>query len=475
MEDSMDIDIDLGDGIDYDQSADQGMVTQTATITEQQPAAKDDDIPDAYKDDFDADFPAKEKVYIKGLEGVAQPLIFQFLEEHVPDHKVRRIEWIDDSSANIIYYKNEDAADALLRLSVVQDTAPASLELRPAKVFNARPDLQFQVRQALVSDKKKPGAKDRSAFYLFNPEWDPENRRYDNRYDRRGRGGRNAPRAPRNDSRRKRPSEQTFTEDMYDDAPPGQTADEGELMRRMSTTSLSSGEHFRRRQSYEDVDLFEDKRARHRRDDGRLRDRSRSPVRNAEGDGRYGFDEQPSRKRARRRSWTLPRERLPRESRAAESKKDLFADHTPASSETPLSNGNRGLELFPNHSASRSRELFPHKTGRSNHRRSDALGKEETDALTPKRSLADRITEGPDGIAVRGRGKVTEDTGFSIRGASNLQSDFSIRGASRELNPRVKELFPDKAAGGGNTGKELFPTGPRARGGQRRRAEDLFD
>lgn len=70
---------------------------------------------------------------------------------------------------------------------------------------------------------------------------------------------------------------------------------------------------------------------------------------------------------------------------------------------------------------------------------------------------------------------MTEDTGFSIRGASNLQSDFSIRGASRELNPRVKELFPDKVAGGGNTGKELFPTGPRARGGQRRRAEDLFD
>ncbi|KAF2223497.1 hypothetical protein BDZ85DRAFT_110280 [Elsinoe ampelina] len=463
MDDSMDIDIDIGDGIDYGTTVGEAMATEPSLGAELQPQPKDD-IPDAYKEDFDADFPAKEKIHITGLDGVAEPVILQFLEEHIPDRKVKRLQWIDDSSANIIYFKHEDAAEALVRLSVVQDTAPPPSQLRPAKTFSARPDLQFQIRQALVSDKKKPGAKDRSAFYLFNPEYDPENRRPERRHDRRdgrdgrrGRGGRYEDRYDRPAERRRKPVEKkTFTEDMYDDAPPGQTADEGELFRRMSTASLSSGEHNRRRQSYEDIDLFDKKP----KDHGRLRDRSRSPVRGADGDGRYGFAEQPVRQRARRRSWTPPEKRPPREPR----KKELFPDR--AAPETPLSNGNRGIELFPNHSAKRSRELFPHKTQHSNHRRSDALDRVESlQILTPKGSLADRISGGPEG---RGNSQPNEDTGFSIKGAGG----FSVRGAAKEINPKVKELFPDRVGSGGNAGKELFP-GPR--GGQRRRAEDLFD
>ncbi|KAF4548054.1 Nuclear cap-binding protein subunit 3-like protein [Elsinoe fawcettii] len=468
MEDSMDIDIDLGDGIDYGTAAGEIMTMATPAASEAPQLIEDKDIPDAYKEDFDADFPAKDKIHITGLDGVAEPVILQFVEEHVPDKKVKRLQWIDDSSANIIFYKNEDAAEALGRLSVVQDTAPPPSQLRPAKTFNARPDLQFQIRQALVSDKKKPGAKDRSAFYLFNPEYDPENRRYDKRYDRRdnrrgrGGGGRYEDRYDRPDARRRKPVEKkTFTEDMYDDAPAGQTADEGELFRRMSVTSLSSGEHNRRRQSYEDIDLFDKPK---RSDYGRLRDRSRSPVRE-DGDGRYGFSEQPARQRGRRRrSWTPPNERPPREAR--KDRKELFPDRAPPSAETPLSNGNRGLELFPNHSAKRSRELFPHKTQHSNHRRSDALDRAESvQILTPKRSLADRISGGPDG---RGHSQPAEDTGFSVKGAGG----FSVRGAARDINPKVKELFPDKVPSSGNMGKELFPG---ARGGPRRRAEDLFD
>ena len=61
--------------------------------------------------------------------------------------------------------------------------------------------------------------------------------------------------------------------------------------------------------------------------------------------------------------------------------------------------------------------------------------------------------------------------GFSVRGAADAPG-FSIRGASREITPKVKELFPTKA--GVNLGKELFPTGLRGRGGQRSRAEELL-
>lgn len=466
----MDIDIDLGVDVDYGQPLEEPMLAENAVIASAvhaQPAV-DDDIPEAYKDDFDANFPAKEKIFISGLDHVAQPLIEQFIQEHVPEGRYRRLEWIDDNSANIIFYKPEDAADALNRLSVAQDTLPTPLDLRPAKPFAARPDLQFSVRQALVSDKKKPGAKDRSAFYLFNPEWDPENRRYDKRFDRRGRDGRGG---QRNGERRGRPRQQeAFTEDMYDDAVPGQTADERELSRRMSTTSLSSdSQETRRRRRYDgDKDLFA---GADRRDAGRLRDRSRSPARDE--DGRYGFKEdQPQRRAARRRSWTPPSKRAATDNRVSNAGKELFSNRAASSSSTPLSNGSRAVELFPNHSAKRSRELFPHKTAHSNHRRTDALDKQETaEILMPNpRSLADRITGAPDSSAVRGRGTVRADDGFAIRGAGDAQPGFSIRGASKELNPKVKELFPDKVAAN-NAGKELFPN----RGGPRRRAEDLFD
>jgi len=138
------------------------------------------------------------------------------------------------------------------------------------------------------------------------------------------------------------------------------------------------------------------------------------------------------------------------------------------------------VELFPDHAQKRNRELFPHKTAHSNHRRTDALDNHDAADLmhshnssTAPRSLADRIT----GAAPRPPQAKNVDTGFSFKGAADGAGDggaagFSIRGASREINEKVKELFPDKVPG--NTGKELFPGGTRARGGQRRRAEELL-
>lgn len=433
-------------------------------------------------------------MHISGLDHVAQPVIEEFIAEHAPNLKHRRLEWIDDSSLNIVYHKPEDAAAALILLSVEQDTIPLPSQERPAKTLASRPDLQFSLRQARVSDKKKPGAKDRSAFYLFNPEWDPENRKYDGRYDRRGRGRRDG---HRNDSRRDRPRREVYTDDMYDDAPADDTRD---LARRMSTASITSeAQDLRqRRQGDGDNDLFSRSR---KRDQGRLRDRSRSPER--DGDGRYGFGEdRPRNRMARRRSWTPPAAREPR---VANVGKELFADRAASAASTPpvLSTDNRGIDLFPNHSSKRSRELFPHKTAHSNHRRSDAMTKQETDDIVKSgkqqcslhtyhvrltylsvRSLGDRMTGGPDAgdkAAPKGLAdRITDRPDSSaqnhsladrINGPKGLADRISGGpGASNGISARVKELFPEKGSNSSNSGRELFPS---RRG--RRRAEDYLD
>ena len=148
-----------------------------------------------------------------------------------------------------------------------------------------------------------------------------------------------------------------------------------------------------------------------------------------------------------------------------------------------------GKELFPNKSspAKRTKELFPHKTPTSNHRRTDAFdAADETAGLfatgiavpfadrISKKSLSygrlnnwpdtagtdDQVME-PDEITVRGSAQAEQVPGFSIRGAAHIAESTS-----------VKELFPLKA--GANFGKELFAEKIKGRGGPRRKAEDMF-
>ena len=91
-----------------------------------------------------------------------------------------------------------------------------------------------------------------------------------------------------------------------------------------------------------------------------------------------------------------------------------------------------------------------------------------TENHTGPRDLAERMTGGPSfGRLSNGNGASNgQDNGFTFKGAATEPPGFSIRGASRDINPKVKELFPSKV--GGNAGKELFPSGgARARGGPR--------
>ncbi|GAB7348045.1 hypothetical protein MBLNU459_g6081t1 [Dothideomycetes sp. NU459] len=409
--------------------------------------------------------PAPTKIHVRGVDNLTTKHIRDFAFEHYSADCFQRVEWIDDTSANLIYETIDAAAEALNALSETLSDQPSPLQLRKAKIMSSHPDTELYVRQATVGDVKAPRAHERSRFYLMNPEHDPRERR--NRYDDRPRRGSGR----RDDARRREEPKQAFDVSMYDDDAGEQ--EPGQEERGGSYDSYESGEARSRRPARlnNNKDLFANKSK------GGLRDRSASPVR--DGDGRFGFDEdQPRRRTARRRSLTPPPRRRDLNAQAQQSNavKELFPDKGRESGlNTPLTNAKAGVELFPNHNSpsKRNRELFPNKTPTSNHRRSDALDGVET--ARARLTLADRISNPPKPELFPN--KQLPPIGFSIKGVADSSEGapgFSIRGASREINPIVKELFPSKMEAGGNNGKELFADKMKGRNQQRRRAEDLF-
>lgn len=364
--------------------------------------------------------------------------IKQFCRENYTLAEPQRIEWIDDTSANIIYADADTALQALNSFSAIteEETASASkLYLRSAKGLSSHPESILQVRIAVQTDKKKPKAHEASRFYLMHPEYDPREQRL--REGNRGgrRGGRREPRRvddsdgeyrrrrfDDNEHRRRKDRDEGegFDVNMYDDAP--------------STSRDGSDAESRGRQrgrGGRSKELFPD-------DAGRAsRDRSASPT--------AAMDREPPPRRFRDRSQPAPHN--PADSNSfprANEPKELFPT---------------GRELFPNKLAASKlkKELFNQDMTISNHRRSDAFDAAKT-AEQFSRSLATPFVDGPsenmelfpDKTSVRGSAR-----GISIKGAAN-----------------VRELFPSKY--GENAGKELFSDKLDGRGGRRRKAEDMF-
>lgn len=369
------------------------------------------------------------KLYIRGLDEVDAKSVEEYLEAHTGERDWKHIEWIDDSSANIVWNREASIGD-IIRLFAQDENEPLpSTDLRPAKPHPTRADVQLYIRQSLVGDRKIRGAKDRSRFYLIHPEHDPDNRPR----ERRGRDRRSSP-------RRERPT-QSFSADMYDD-----DDDENDTSAQMPL--LSHEERDRHRQTFKD--LFES-----RKKHGRLSSRSRSPDRDRDGDGRFGFPEdgQPVRQTARYRS------RSPLRSRRRSPESDRAGDDT---RRKPI---NAGKELFPVTASLEGRlQRGTSNENRSTSRDSKPNSAKELFPSAARGSSASSSTRGGSGFSIKGRGAAMDD--FSIIGAS----------APRKVNKRVKELFPEHASKpdkSRNAGKELFGTSS-GDGGRRRRAEDLL-
>lgn len=400
-----------------------------------------------------------------------------------------RIEWIDDTSANIVYSSPEVGLQALAALThdgELQEGGAASetatptvpgeipvLRLRSAKVLASHPDSVLQVRTAVKADKKKPRAYEASRFYMMHPEHDPRERlRRELETDRRRSVGGDSDgdyRRRRFDGRelrrrRDRDHEEGITANMYDDAPAGDRSD-GDRDWDRGRRRRGSGRRDR------EQELFPDEGSR----SGRLRHRSASPGRDTlMMEGGYIEERHEARRRFRERSPPARRNEG----------RELFGS---AEGDT------NSRELFPNKTANTylKKELFPSKV--SNHRRSDAIDVADETADLFARRISLPLVDGaqdtnpkrnrnvelfPDssrseqtGRGVNIRGAAGEDQGFAIRGAA--ENGISIKGRG---GASVRELFPSKYNNnaGNNAGKELFSDKIEGRGGPRRRAEDMF-
>ncbi|CAG7917826.1 unnamed protein product [Penicillium olsonii] len=370
--------------------------------------------------------------------------IKQFARDY-SGHEPTRIEWIDDTSANIIYSSTEVGLQALAALTQATEEEDTSslphLRLRSAKLFPSHPDSVLQVRSAVKSDRKQARAHEKSRFYLMHPEHDPRERlRQEFKDRRRSEDGGDSDYSRRkfddreHRRRRDRDDSDLFSADMYGDS-----------------VGASNAGRERRGRGRGQRDLLPDDAD---RASGRLRNRSASP-------GRDTLEEELQSNRDGRDTSRRFRERSPRSSRRNEGK-ELFSGD---SESTP---GNR--ELFPNKTTDSyiKKDLFPTKP--SNHRRSDAFDASRVPGTTEHQhsSKVDLFPESDQGDRIRGI--VREDQGYAIRGGAS--QGLSIKGKGES----VRELFPSKygPGNGNNAGKELFSDTLEGRGGPRRRAEDMF-
>ncbi|KJZ75669.1 hypothetical protein HIM_04826 [Hirsutella minnesotensis 3608] len=390
----MDMDIEMGDAVDASHDMLGHDMPGADDILQpdepDEPGEVADDDPQDATDESAALVPTK--LHIRGLDTLHTDDIKAYVKAHFG--AVDKIEWIDDTSANLAFGSEPTAREAIIALSsidIADATALAPGESLPAKPLADRPEVSLNVRFALASDKKHAGAATRSRYYLLHPEHDPEERRrrqQESRSRYRDRDGDFRQDYRRRRQSRDRPSE-PFEASMYDDAPrPEQT-------RRHSDPDDRSKSYAQENRGKE---LFADRPSR--------RDRSASPRRE-DGDSAQ-MDNLVNASRRNRTHARNIRDRLPV--------------------------NNSAKELFPTKSSGRGGQL-------------DQL----------ERSIGSASLREEDMPKVVSTAVASASDGFNIRGLasqrSNATSGFTIKGTAAN----ARELFPDKL-GGTNAGKELLDT-----------------
>ncbi|KAK6351514.1 hypothetical protein TWF718_004672 [Orbilia javanica] len=396
------------------------------------------------------------KIHLRGLDSMSSDDVKTWIAGHFPEPTVEKLEWIDDTSLNLVYQDEETAMAALNALSTDIGRGSRPWELREAKSSEAFPLARLDIRLAFATDKKEKGARERSRYYLFHPEEDRveqqekrkreqekerrerreyRRRDYDERYRSRSRGGEREW-DDRRRSRSRHDEEDNRRRDPLELFPNGGTVERrgGRRSRSRSPVELfpakvknASVELFPEATKSDGVELFPEK------------------AKNMNVELFPGRDENHGRRR----------DGSPGGNRGDTPPKTLFSIDDPV--EMPKrgqSPQRQRRERERPRDVGRAMELFPDKAERP-------------------RSLADRI-DNPRGATRPSKHNEMGmgDTGLSIRGSAG--GGISIRGAARgagHSNAGI-ELLPDKAS------NSLFnrisePTGGR-RGARRQKAEDMF-
>ena len=476
--DSMDLDIDLGSVDDFNED-----LAVTETISEYA-------VPSSQISDSEL---VLHKLHIRGLEDLTTSDIKAFSAEYYPSGTPLRVEWIDDTSANLVFEGEKTAMIALQHLALPSnenDSLPVS-QLRAAKALSTHPGSSLYLRIAAVTDQKRPRAYEASRFYMMHPEYDPrEQRRRGGNSQGHGDYHRKGYSDDEHRRRKRRDKEDGFDASMYDD---------GAASSRPGSISSSANKHG-----------IEGKRS------ARLLGDSYRPARNEKNGARISRDRSAS-PNGRNRHNPPPTYRsrapppIPRENKGKElfpsisrsdrdidrNDADLFSSRILAADENKLlysTKSRMSREATPNskdrfgnrmRAAEVKKELFPHKVNPSKHSRSDAFDAADetadlfangmsvpfTDGSGSRRSPTNRLRFSGSKTQVDG-GDI--GSGLNIRGAAREKNQgISIRGgAAITAIGTMKELFPGKAAS--NAGKELFAEKVDGRGGRRNRAEDMF-
>ncbi|RKU45976.1 hypothetical protein DL546_006702 [Coniochaeta pulveracea] len=289
----MDFDIEMDDVVMDTAPVPEAYVSDIVVGDEQEPGEIDEELP-TQDDDPTSDERALvlSKVHIRGLDTFTPADVGAYLKEHFGGGTYDKIEWIDDTSLNLVFGSESIAHDALVALANVEiadATQLPPLEAIPAKPFSGKPDSTLSVRFAVTGDRKVAGAAQRSRFYLLHPEYDPEERKrrgdtrgkyrdrdsYGRRNERgRGNGRRTGERIDEYDTN-------SFDVNLYDDDD-GARATRKSHSRRGSSARLpdspeSEAEERRFSRQNREKELFPDRRLKGR--DSYSRDRSASPMR----------------------------------------------------------------------------------------------------------------------------------------------------------------------------------------------------
>lgn len=309
------------------------------------------------------------KIHVRGLDTFAPNDVKAYVAQHQAG-QFERVEWIDDTSANLVYPSESGAQEALVKLAAVpiaDVTQLPPLESIPAKEYASKPDSVLQVRFAVAGDKKAANAAARSRFYLLHPEHDPEERRRRGEFDRkryRDRDG-DYSRDQRRDGNRRRPrfdyddEEKQFDVTLYDDNAETRSGPRAVSRSRQRSDSVSTRSSESDRVRFQadknrNKELFPNWQSRK----ARSRDRSASPTRSY-GRGNHEADLDES-TRAAAAARTREKARAIKER---------------------LSRENKSRELFPGKDV-KAKELFPSMVGSSSGGRAQMDQVEDSSILT---------------------------------------------------------------------------------------------